>query len=169
MKTTRILLADRSGTVCEAALRLHHVLPSLSAGTCAVRSADDAEPLTRWHPDLVLLDPDRNEGGGAAPEPGTKAQPGASRVLVLTFSYGQTELECSPSDQPVRHSSGPRLNPEWHLASATIQAVEMKNPVLSQYQQKRSRSSSPGFGERFQHAGRARVDNFRLHDPIGSP
>src|SRR4030095_440156 len=104
MKTTRILLADRSGTVCEAALRLRRVLPTLTTGACAVRSADYAEPLTSWHPDLVLLDPDLDESGGATPEPGTKMQPGASRVLVLTFSYEQTTLERSP---PVRHASSP--------------------------------------------------------------
>lgn len=167
MKTTRILLADKSGTVCEAALRLRRVLPSLSTGACAVRSADNTEPLTSWHPDLVLLDPDLDESGGAVPEPGTKTSPGASRVLVLTFSYEQAKLEQSHQDRSMCPASRPQRHPEWHLASATIQSVEMINPVLSRYDRKRSRSYSPVLGELFHRAGSSRADSFRPRDSVG--
>ena len=124
MKTTRILLADKSGVLCEAALRLRWMLPDISHGACTVRSADTSEPLTQWHPDLVLLDPNLDESGGAAPNPQTRASLDASRVLVLSLTY--------EPEQPVRPARSQRME-NSHLASATVEAVEMKNPVLARY------------------------------------
>jgi|GEM_PF-5888513 hypothetical protein len=122
MKTTRILLADKSGVLCEAALRLRWMLPDISTGACTVRSAETSEPLTQWHPDLVLLDPNLDESGSAAPVSPAKAPADASRVLVLSLSYEPV--------QPVRPT---RRMESSQLASATVEAVEMKNPVLARY------------------------------------
>jgi len=120
MRTTRILLADKSGVLCEAALRLRWMLPEISTGACTVRSADTSEPLTQWHPDLVLMDPNLDESG-AAPIPQTRTPLGASRVLVLSLSY-----------EPEQVVRAQRIE-DVHLASATVEAVEMKNPVLARY------------------------------------
>jgi hypothetical protein len=123
MKTTRILLADKSGVLCEAALRLRWMLPDISTGACTVRSADTSEPLTQWHPDLVLMDPNLDESG-AAPIPQTRTPLGASRVLVLSLSY-EPEHRARPARSQRMENS--------HLASATVEAVELKNPVLARY------------------------------------
>ena len=137
MRATRILLADKSGVLCEAALRLRWMLPDISTGACTVRSADTSEPLTQWHPDLVLLDPNLDESGGASPSPQTRAPLDASRVLVLSLAY--------EPDQFVQAAPGRPARSQWiennHLACATVQAVEMKNPVLARYA---SRAGSDG-------------------------
>ena len=129
MKTTRVLLADKSGVLCEAATRLPRILPNFSTGVCTVRSADTLEPLTRWHPDLVLLDPNRDECDEAAPDPHAKARSRASRVLVLSLSYG--DKPDAPRQPSRRASRGPEAAADepWYLASATIQAVELEPAV----------------------------------------
>ena len=128
MRTTRILLADKSGVLCEAALRLRWMLPEISTGACTVRSAGTSEPLTQWHPDLVLMDPNLDESG-AAPIPQTRTPLGASRVLVLSLSY---EPEQVVRTAPGLAARAQRIE-DVHLASATVEAVEMKNPVLARY------------------------------------
>jgi hypothetical protein len=123
MKKTRVLLADNSGVLCAAAQHLSRMLPNLSTGDCTVRSAEGLEPLTWWHPDLVLLDPNRDEGGGTTPAPQTKARSSASRVLVLSLSYDREVPRLrsrSRRAQAPAEEHGP-----WRLASATVQAVEM--------------------------------------------
>lgn len=120
MKTTRILLADNSGVLNEAALRLRRLLPNLPAGACAVRSAEAQEPLTQWHPDLVLLDPNRDENGAASPP--SQASP---RVLVLSLSY-----EDGPPNLPAR-SRRSRAKAACHLACVSAQAVEMGAPLAA--------------------------------------
>jgi hypothetical protein len=144
MRTTRILLADKSGILCEAALRLRWMLPDLSPGACAVRSADSSEPLTQWHPDLVLLDPNLDETG-AAPKPQTRTSLGASRVLVLSLSYEPEQSEQSVRAAPSRAAHPQKLE-TGHLASATVEAVEMRNPVLARYASRASpkRPAAPG-------------------------
>ena len=129
MKTTRILLADRSGILREAALRLKWMLPDMTRGACTVRSAGTFEPLTDWHPDLVLMDPNLDEVGVAKPNPQGTAAPDASRVLVVSLCY---EPERSTGNAPGR-SSRPRRIERSHLASATVQSLEMKHPVLARY------------------------------------
>lgn len=142
MKTTRVLLADKSGVLCEAALRLRWILPDISTGACTVRSAESSEPLTHWHPDVVLMDPSLDESG-AAPNPQSRAHLDASRVLVLSLSY--------EPEQPARGGASRLARPQrmdhTHLASATVEAVEMKNPVLARYASRRSPEGSPALGE----------------------
>jgi hypothetical protein len=122
MKTTRILLAENSGVLSEAAARLRRMMRNISTGDCTVRSADTLEPLTRWHPDLVLLDPNRNECDDATPDPLAKAPSGASRVLVLSFTYDRRpEEETASSSTAV---PPPGVEEDWHLASATVQSME---------------------------------------------
>jgi len=143
MKTTRILLADKSGVLCEAALRLRWMLPEISPGACTVRSADTTEPLTQWHPDLVLMDPNLDESGGAAPIPETRAPLDASRVLVLSLSY---EPEHAGRAAQGRLARTQQIESS-HLASATVEAVEMKHPVLARYVSRRSPEGLPPLGE----------------------
>jgi len=142
MKTTRILLADKSGVLCEAALRLRWMLPDISTGACTVRSADTSEPLTQWHPDLVLLDPNMDESG-AAPGPQPTAPSDASRVLILSLSYEPAQPARATASRPSRS----RRIEHSHLASATVEAVEMKNPVLVRYASRRGSEHLPGLGE----------------------
>jgi hypothetical protein len=129
MRTTRILLADKSGILREAALRLKWMLPDMTRGACTVRSAETCEPLTDWHPDLVLMDPNLDEVGVAKPNPQGTAVPDASRVLVVSLCY---EPEQSAGNAPDRPSRSRRIEPS-HLASATVQSLEMKHPVLARY------------------------------------
>jgi len=112
------------------------MLPDISTGACTVRSADTSEPLTQWQPDLVLLDPNLDESG-AAPNPQTRAPLGASRVLVLSLNY---EPQRSVRAAPGRLARAHRTETS-HLASATVEALEMKNPVLARYA---SRAGSDG-------------------------
>ena len=142
MKTTRILLADKSGVLCEAALRLRWMLPEISSGACTVRSADTSEPLTKWHPDLVLMDPNLDESG-TAPDTQTRAPLGASRVLVLSLSYEPEQFVRALPGRPARAQQMENT----HLASATVEAVEMKNPVLARYAPRRSQEGLPVLGE----------------------
>lgn len=143
MRTTRILLADKSGVLCEAALRLRWMLPDFSTGVCTVRSADTSEPLTQWHPDLVLLDPNLDERGGASPSPQTRTPLDASRVLVLSLAY---EPEQSFRAAPGRPARSRRIENN-HLACATVQAVEMRNPVLARYASRADSDGPPLQGE----------------------
>jgi hypothetical protein len=143
MRTTRILLADKSGVLCEAALRLHWMLPDLTRGACAVRSADTCEPLTQWHPDLVLMDPNLDESGGVKPIQQSTAPLDASRVLVVSLSY---EPERATRAAPGRPARSQRIQ-RSHLASATVQSVEMKNPVLARYAARPDSEMPPAQGE----------------------
>lgn len=142
MKTTRILLGDKSGVLCEAALRLRWMLPDISHGACTVRSADTSEPLTHWQPDVVLLDPNLDDSGEAASTPKTRTPLDASRVLVLSLSY-----EPEHTTRPTRT----RQAENGHLASATVEAVEMKNPVLVRYVSRQASDLS--------HLGQSRISN----------
>jgi len=142
MKTTRVLLADKSGVLCEAALRLRWMLPDISTGACTVRSADTSEPLTQWHPDLVLMDPNLDESG-AEPNPQPRTPLDASRVLVLSLSYEPEPAVGAAAGRPARFQ---RIE-NSHLASATVEAVEMKNPVLARYTSRRVAEGLPPLGE----------------------
>lgn len=101
----------------------------MTKGACTVRSADASEPLTQWHPDLVLMDPSQDEIGGAAPNPQRPAELNASRVLVVSLSYEPGQATGLAPDR-LAH---PERIEQCHLASATIQSVEMKHPVLARY------------------------------------
>jgi len=142
MKTTRVLLADKSGVLCEAALRLRWMLPDISTGACTVRSADTSEPLTQWHPDLVLLDPNLDESG-AGPNPQSKAHLDASRVLVLSLTYEPEQPDRGAKSRLARS----RRMDHLHLASATVEAVEIKNPVLARYSSRQSPEGPSALGE----------------------
>lgn len=143
MRTTRILLADKSGVLREAALRLRWMLPDITTGACSVRSAETSEPLTQWHPDLVLMDPNLDESGGAKSNPPGPEPPEASRVLVVSLSY---EPEQATRAARGRRARSKRIE-QSPLASATVQSVEMKNPVLARYASRQSPDGLPLLGE----------------------
>jgi hypothetical protein len=113
MKSTRILLDDPAGVLGEAVLGIPQVVRNMSLGPCTVRSAAPAESLSRWHPDLVLMDP------SSAAEPARTAagseEPGRDvrGIVVLSLCY-----EADSGETP-RAGGGARL------ASATFQKIEL--------------------------------------------